>query len=176
MIETEFVLRRFETVFDRPAMSFDFRQPFDGRPVWSPCREEGEVAVDDFAPDQKAARPFLTGERRVVFAGVEIGELEIGTVVQPLALGSRARRETPPRGGGQSVGSVFSARRAIRLNSLSLPKKFSMRSAGFVKLDVNGERRAPSRMLRDDDLRAALVQFSDDPVAVEGLVGEQRIR
>ena len=48
-----------------------------------------------------------------------------------------------------------------------------MRSAGFVKLDVNGERRAPSLMLRDDDLRAALVQFSDDPVAVEGLVGEQ---
>jgi hypothetical protein len=31
-------------------------------------------------------------------------------------------------------------------------------------------------MLGDDDLRAALVQFGDDPVAVEGLVGEQRVK
>jgi hypothetical protein len=33
VIEAEFVLRRFETVFDRPMVSFDFRQSFDGRPV-----------------------------------------------------------------------------------------------------------------------------------------------
>ena len=31
-------------------------------------------------------------------------------------------------------------------------------------------------MLGDDDFRAALVQFGDDPVAVEGLVGEQRAK
>jgi hypothetical protein len=31
-------------------------------------------------------------------------------------------------------------------------------------------------MLGDNDLRAALVQFGDDPVAVEGLVGEQRAK
>ena len=41
---------------------------------------------------------------------------------------------------------------------------------------VDGERRASSWMLGDDDLRAALVQFGDDPVAVEGLVGEQRAK
>ena len=48
--------------------------------------------------------------------------------------------------------------------------------AGFIKLDVNGERRALSWILGDDDLRAALVQFGDDPVTVEGFVGERRIR
>ena len=47
---------------------------------------------------------------------------------------------------------------------------------GFVKLHVDGERRASSWMLGDDDLRAALVQLRDDPVAVEGLVGEQRAK
>ena len=36
VIETKFILRRFETVFDRPAMAFDFGQPFDGRSVSEP--------------------------------------------------------------------------------------------------------------------------------------------
>ncbi len=44
---------------------------------------------------------------------------------------------------------------------------------GFVKLHVDGDRGASSWMLGDDDLRAALVQRRDDPVAVEGLVGKQ---
>jgi len=41
VIEAEFVLRRFETVFDRPTMSFDFRQSFDGRSARSPCLDAG---------------------------------------------------------------------------------------------------------------------------------------
>jgi hypothetical protein len=85
VIEAEFVLRRFETVFDRPAMSFDFRQSFDGRSARSPCREEGDVAVGDFAPDQKTTCPFLTDERFVVVAAIEIGEFEIGPIVKSLA-------------------------------------------------------------------------------------------
>ena len=44
---------------------------------------------------------------------------------------------------------------------------------GFVKFHVDGDWGASSWMLGDDDLRAALIQFSDDPVAVEGLVGKQ---
>jgi len=39
---------------------------------------------------------------------------------------------------------------------------------GFVKLDVDGEARS-SLDVGDDDLRAALIQFGDDPVAVEAL-------
>jgi len=63
VIEAEFVLRRFETVFDRPTTPFDFRQSFDRCSGRRPCREEGEIAIGDFAPDQKAARPCLPGER-----------------------------------------------------------------------------------------------------------------
>ncbi len=65
---------------------------------------------------------------------------------------------------------------AIRLNSLSSPEEIFDEVTGFVKLDVDGEWGASSWMLGDDDLRAALVQFGDDPVAVEGLVGEQRTK
>ncbi len=65
---------------------------------------------------------------------------------------------------------------AIRLNSLSSPEEIFDEVTGFVKLDVDGEWGASSWMLGDDDLRAALVQFGDDPVAVEGLVGEQRAK
>ncbi len=43
----------------------------------------------------------------------------------------------------------------------------------FVKLPVEGEWGASPWMLGDDNLRAALVHFGDDPVAVEGLVGKQ---
>jgi hypothetical protein len=45
---------------------------------------------------------------------------------------------------------------------------------GSVKLE--GERRASSWKLEDDDLRAALVRFGDHLAAVEGLFGEQRAK
>ena len=44
----------------------------------------------------------------------------------------------------------------------------------FVHLGVDVERRLASRVLGDDDLGAALVQFLDDPVHIEGLVGNER--
>lgn len=40
----------------------------------------------DVAADQKAPRP-QAGERLVVFTGIEIGEVEIGLIMEPLALG-----------------------------------------------------------------------------------------
>src|SRR6185437_5883205 len=46
----------------------------------------------------------------------------------------------------------------------------------FVHLLVDGERRCPARMLRDDDLGSALAQLGDDRVAVESLVGDQRVK
>ena len=72
--------------------------------------------------------------------------------------------------------SVLSARMAMRLNSLSLQKKFSMRWRHLYISASIGERRGAARMLRDDDLGAALVEIGDDGVAVEGLVGDQRRR
>jgi hypothetical protein len=61
----------------------------------------------------------------------------------------------------------------MRLNSLSLPKKFSMRCRHFVHLLVGGERLCAARMLGDDDLGTARVEIGDNGVAVERLVGDQ---
>lgn len=45
----------------------------------------------------------------------------------------------------------------------------------FVHFLVDGERFCPPRVLGDDDLGAACVQFGDDDVAVERLVSAQHI-
>src|SRR5690348_13379898 len=70
------------------------------------------------------------------------------------------------------LASVLSARMAMRLNSLSLQKKFSM-SHLYISAS-SGSGAGPARMLGDNDLGAALVEVGDDGVAVEGLVGDQR--
>ena len=71
--------------------------------------------------------------------------------------------------------SVLSARMAMRLNSLSLQKKFSIRCRHLYISVVDGERLGAARMLGDDDLGAARVEIGDDGVAVERLVGDQRV-
>lgn len=43
----------------------------------------------------------------------------------------------------------------------------------LVDFQIDGARLASSRVLRDDDFRPAFVEVSDDPVGVEGLVGDQ---
>ena len=45
----------------------------------------------------------------------------------------------------------------------------------FVHFHVNRERRNTARMLGDDGLGAACVDVGDDGIAVESLVGDQRI-
>ena len=57
VVEPEFVLGRFETILDRPAMSFDLDQGFDARSGRTPGREEGHIAIGDVATDQQAPRP-----------------------------------------------------------------------------------------------------------------------
>ncbi len=70
--------------------------------------------------------------------------------------------------------SVLQARMAIRLNSLSLQKKFSIRCRHlYIQIDV--ERLGAAGVLGDDDLGAALLEFGDDGVAVESLVGDQSV-
>jgi hypothetical protein len=68
--------------------------------------------------------------------------------------------------------SVLSPRTATRLNSFSLQQKFSMRWR-HLHLRIDPERLSPMRMLRDDDLGAALGQVGNDGVCVESLVGDQ---
>jgi len=43
----------------------------------------------------------------------------------------------------------------------------------FIHLGIKRNGNGAARVLRDDDLRATLVKFGDDVVAVEGLVGQQ---
>src|ERR1700685_1572570 len=45
----------------------------------------------------------------------------------------------------------------------------------FVHLLIDGERLCTARMLGDDDLSAARVEIGDNGVAVERLVGDQRV-
>src|SRR5882724_2451716 len=45
----------------------------------------------------------------------------------------------------------------------------------FVHLLIDGERLSTARMLRDDGLGAARVEVGDNGVAVERLVGDQRV-
>jgi hypothetical protein len=73
MVEAEFILGGLEAVLDGPAMPFHLHQRVDWRPGRTPCREEGQIAIGDVAPDQQAARPG-PGPLRVVFGGVEVGQ------------------------------------------------------------------------------------------------------
>ena len=57
VIEAELILRRFETVFDRPLVAFDCPQHFDGCSRWTPGREESEIAIGDTTTDQQTACP-----------------------------------------------------------------------------------------------------------------------
>jgi hypothetical protein len=74
-------------------------------------------------------------------------------------------------GGEASVGLVASHGDALEL--LEFAEEVFDEMAPFVDVGVDLKRLAASRMLGDDDRRAALVEFFDDPVGVEGLVGDQ---
>ena len=89
VIETEFVLGGFEAVLDGPAMTFHRHELFYGRALGAPSGEEGEIAIGNVAADEKTSRP-LCREGAGVFAGIEIGQFDIGPVVQTRPFGSFA--------------------------------------------------------------------------------------
>jgi hypothetical protein len=84
MVEAEFILGGLEAVLDGPAMPFHPHQRFDRRSGRAPCREEGQIAIGDFAPDQQAARPGANvhRERQALTwpgaIGVIVGTVEVG--------------------------------------------------------------------------------------------------
>ena len=47
VIEPELVFRGLKAILDRPPMTFDRDQRFDGCCCWAPSGEEGEIAIDD---------------------------------------------------------------------------------------------------------------------------------
>ena len=102
MIEAEFVLGGLEAVLDSPAMAFDQHQLLHWRALGAPGGEEGQIAVGNVAADQETPRP-LSSEGAVVFAGLEIGQFEVGPVVQARTFGSFARRQAPPSALGKAL-------------------------------------------------------------------------
>ena len=95
VVEAELILGGFEAVFDGPAMSLYRHQFFHGCASWTPGREEGEIAIGDVAADQQPACPDAW-KCRIKIIGIEIGEFEIGPIMQSCTLGSIACRQPPP--------------------------------------------------------------------------------
>src|SRR5260370_7174592 len=82
VIEPELVFRGLKTVLDRPPMTFDRHQRFDGCCRWAPGGEEGEIAIGDLTTDQQTACPkTLIGP--VKFFGIEIGQFHITPLLPP---------------------------------------------------------------------------------------------
>ncbi len=87
MVEAEFVLGGLETVFDRPAMSFDMNESVHACSCGTPRGEEGEIAVSNVTSNEDAAGP---GPIRAVVERfrIEVRQFDIGPVVQPWPFGS----------------------------------------------------------------------------------------
>lgn len=93
VIEAKLALGRFEAVIDHPVRPFYRYQLCQGCALGTPGREEGKVSrIGDAAPDQQTAR-LWAGERIAVFAGIEIGQFEVGPIVQPRTFGLVSSRQ-----------------------------------------------------------------------------------
>ena len=70
VVQPEFIFGGLEAILDRPAMTFDLDKNIYGRARWTPCGEEGQVAIGDVAPDQEApastlrSRPHRSQQRQ----------------------------------------------------------------------------------------------------------------
>jgi len=97
VIEPELVFRGLKTVLDRPPMTFDRHQRFDGCCRGAPGGEEGEIAIGDMTADQQTACP-KTLICVVKFFGIESGQFEIAPIMQPQSFGSVPCRQAFPVG------------------------------------------------------------------------------
>ena len=95
MIEPEFVLCGFETVFNSPPIPLDCHQGLRRRSGRAPDCEEGHVAIGDGPPDQQASSP-KAGTIITEGGTIEIGELYVYPIVQPRPFRSLASREPLP--------------------------------------------------------------------------------
>ena len=97
MVESEFVFGGLKSVLDRPAVTLNLDQDFDGCSERTPGGEKGHIPIGDRAPDQQTPCP-KAHERPVVFLRIEIGEFEISPVVEPRAFAPVAGGQTLPSG------------------------------------------------------------------------------
>src|ERR1700704_4131156 len=96
---------RSQTVLDRPPIAFDRHQRFDECSRWTPCGEEGEIAIGDMTTDQQTARPQSL-ICAVEFFALEIGQFEITPIMQPRSFGSGPCRQAFPVGRAPRPGDV----------------------------------------------------------------------
>ena len=98
VIEPELIFCGLETIFDRPAMSFDLDQDVYARAGRTPGREERQVSIGDVAANQQppGPGPVWTIIERL---GVEVRQFDVGPVVEPGALGPFAGGKPLPYGG-----------------------------------------------------------------------------
>ena len=106
VVEAEFILGRFEAVFDGPAVALDPDQGRDISTGRTPGREIGQIAIRDVAADQQAACP-LAGSGLVKVGTVEICQraVPLRQLLQPAVLAGASSWLRPiikPR----SLGSV----------------------------------------------------------------------
>jgi len=102
MIEAEFILGSLKTILNSPAMTFHRDQLCHRRALGTPSGEEGQITIGDVAADQEASCPF-PGKCVVVLAGLEIGQFDVGPVVQTRPLGSFTGRQASPSGLGKAL-------------------------------------------------------------------------
>src|SRR3954463_7018205 len=88
-------LSRLERVLDGPTPPLNRHQGGDPGPGRAPGREEGKLAIVQAAADQKSACP-QAGEGLVVFGRIQVGQLAISPVIQPLAFRAVLRRQALP--------------------------------------------------------------------------------
>src|SRR3954452_11956392 len=106
MIKAELVLSGLERILDRPAVSLDLDQGLDRCAGRAPAGEIGELAVGDAAADQEAPRP-QAGTLVVVLSGLEIGQFQVGPIIERPTLGPLAVRKVPPQGGLKVACNLF---------------------------------------------------------------------
>ena len=91
-------------------------------PLGHHVEKKGQAAVGDVAADQKTPRPF-PGKTVVVFAGVEIGQFEIGPVVQTRPLGPFAGRQAAQA----FLGRLCAIAEAVPAMDCCLPQEWKTR-------------------------------------------------
>src|SRR6516164_5439026 len=111
MIEAEFILGSLKTILDSPAMTLHRHQLCHRRALGTPSGEEGQITSGDVAADQEASCPF-PGKG----VGLEIGQFDVGLVMQTRPLGSFAGRQALP----SSLGKALCNRGGGAANKLRL--------------------------------------------------------
>jgi len=84
VVEAQLGLGDLEAVLNRPALPFNLDQGLDASAGRAPSGEERVLAVADAAPDQQAARP-RAAQRFVELVCIEVGQLQVGLIVEPRA-------------------------------------------------------------------------------------------